>query len=263
MPKITSPTVIRQDTLFYREGTSDKVYKLILRAQPGAAITPPPAAGENYTVEFLYGRRGSNLKGGQKTSRPVSLPAAEAIYNQYLQEKLNKGYRLEGGFSSPLSAGVAERLEEPICPLCRKLIYFPQTLKAHNCQGDINAKIGAEVAAANAKIEELPRMFKCTDCGLTLPMDDWPLTRQGSQGRRLYCRRCGTTSVRETFRDPKLRAALQERREAAKLREAAKRGLENYERGPYSKPKPGSVVDADFPAEEPAPPLAPKRRRFF
>ena len=49
-------------TLYYREGSSDKVYQ--------AAIEP---AGDGFVVNFAYGRRGATLTTGTKTSSPVDL----------------------------------------------------------------------------------------------------------------------------------------------------------------------------------------------
>jgi bifunctional non-homologous end joining protein LigD len=47
-------------TLYYRQGTSDKVYQ--------ASIEP---AGELFIVNFAYGRRGATLQTGTKTEKPV------------------------------------------------------------------------------------------------------------------------------------------------------------------------------------------------
>ena len=53
-------------TLYYREGSSDKVYQ--------AAIEPQ---GEGFVVNIAYGRRGSTMSSGTKTQIPVE------INNQY------------------------------------------------------------------------------------------------------------------------------------------------------------------------------------
>ena len=47
-------------TLYYREGSSDKVYQCQIEA-----------AGERFVVNFAYGRRGSTLNTGTKTNVPV------------------------------------------------------------------------------------------------------------------------------------------------------------------------------------------------
>ena len=68
-------------TLYYREGSSDKVYQANLEPQ-----------GKSFTVTFAYGRRGSTLKTGTKTPAPVDYAAAKKIYDQLVKEKMAKGY---------------------------------------------------------------------------------------------------------------------------------------------------------------------------
>jgi bifunctional non-homologous end joining protein LigD len=70
-----------QTTLYYREGSSDKVYQ--------CAIEP---AGERFVVNFAYGRRGSTLNTGTKTNVPVDYETAEKIFNKLVKEKKGKGY---------------------------------------------------------------------------------------------------------------------------------------------------------------------------
>ena len=69
-------------SLYYCEGTSDKVYHIQLESE-----------GCGHVVNFQYGRRGSTLNCGTKTPNPVSLEEAEKIYNKLLKEKLGKGYQ--------------------------------------------------------------------------------------------------------------------------------------------------------------------------
>ena len=45
-------------TLYYREGSSDKVYEAIIEPQ-----------GEGFVVNFAYGRRGSTMSTGTKPIR--------------------------------------------------------------------------------------------------------------------------------------------------------------------------------------------------
>ena len=70
-------------TLYYRDGRSDKVYR--------AAIEPRDGG---YVVNFAYGRRGSTLNTGTKTSSPVYYDAARLIYDKVVREKLAKEYIL-------------------------------------------------------------------------------------------------------------------------------------------------------------------------
>ncbi len=68
-------------TLYYREGSSDKVYQ--------CAIEP---AGDRFVVNFSYGRRGSTLNTGTKTNVPVDYNGAQRIFDKLVKEKTAKGY---------------------------------------------------------------------------------------------------------------------------------------------------------------------------
>lgn len=68
-------------TLYYREGSSDKVYQ--------CNIEP---AGERFVVNFAYGRRGSTLNTGTKTNVPLSFEGAKRIFDKLVKEKTGKGY---------------------------------------------------------------------------------------------------------------------------------------------------------------------------
>lgn len=68
-------------SLYYREGASDKEYH--------ARIEP---SGPGYIVTFAYGRRGSTLQTGTKTSAPVGYDEAKKIYDKLVKEKTAKGY---------------------------------------------------------------------------------------------------------------------------------------------------------------------------
>jgi bifunctional non-homologous end joining protein LigD len=76
-------------TLYYREGSSDKVYQ--------AAIEPE---GDQFVVNFAYGRRGSTLTTGTKTSSPVDYDTAKKIHAKLIGEKKAKGYT-EGADGTP------------------------------------------------------------------------------------------------------------------------------------------------------------------
>jgi predicted DNA-binding WGR domain protein len=74
--------VVQSVWLHFHENNSDKVYHLELRQIDHIS----------YTVYFEYGRRGNALQSGTKTPDPVSLEAAEKIFNALLNEKTKKGY---------------------------------------------------------------------------------------------------------------------------------------------------------------------------
>ncbi len=77
---------IKQVTLYYQDDRSDKVY----------AVELVSVGSEGYIVNFRYGRRGGNLKEDTKTPHPVSLQAAEAIFDKLVKEKTKKGYEERG-----------------------------------------------------------------------------------------------------------------------------------------------------------------------
>ncbi|WP_235018877.1 HEAT repeat domain-containing protein [Tolypothrix sp. NIES-4075] len=75
--------LIKQTTLHYQDGTSDKIYEVDL-CQTGK---------DRYVVNFRYGRRGTNLKEGTKTTSSVPLAQAEQAFDKLVGEKTKKGYR--------------------------------------------------------------------------------------------------------------------------------------------------------------------------
>ena len=94
--------------LYYQEGSSDKVYQ--------AALEP---AGNQFVVNFAYGRRGSALTTGTKTSAPVDYAAAKKIYTKLVSEKKAKGYT-EGKNGTPYqhadkqASGILPQLLNPV-----------------------------------------------------------------------------------------------------------------------------------------------------
>ena len=79
-------------SLYFREGSSDKVYH--------AQIAPD--GNDLYSVNFQYGRRGSTLQTGTKTAAPVALAQARKIFDKLVAEKKAKGYT-EGESGVPYS----------------------------------------------------------------------------------------------------------------------------------------------------------------
>lgn len=67
--------------LVYSDAKSNKEYNV--------AIEPK---GEGYVVNFSYGRVGSSLKSGTKTTEPVGLESAEKIAEKLIKDKVKKGY---------------------------------------------------------------------------------------------------------------------------------------------------------------------------
>jgi bifunctional non-homologous end joining protein LigD len=90
--------------LYYRQGTSDKVYH--------ASIEPE---GDLFVVNFAFGRRGSTLQTGTKTEKPVYYEYAKRIYDKLVNEKKAKGYT-PGQNGSPYQHTEKERQVTGIVP---------------------------------------------------------------------------------------------------------------------------------------------------
>lgn len=76
-------------SLYYREGSSDKVYQVELVPVNGL-----------FLVNFAFGRRGSTLSLGSKTAAPVDEAKAKDIFAKLVREKKAKGYT-EGEEGAP------------------------------------------------------------------------------------------------------------------------------------------------------------------
>src|SRR6266404_8846348 len=72
---------MEQVTLYFRRGSSDKLYQASIEQQNGA-----------YIVNYAYGRRGTTLQTGTKTQSPVSYEEAKRIFDKLVNEKTAKGY---------------------------------------------------------------------------------------------------------------------------------------------------------------------------
>jgi bifunctional non-homologous end joining protein LigD len=100
---------MKTTTLYYKEGSSDKVYQASIVQQNGG-----------FLVNFAFGRRGSTLNTGSKTSAPVDLPSAEKLFDKIVREKKAKGYT-EGPNGTPYTSeepkeysGIQPQLLNPI-----------------------------------------------------------------------------------------------------------------------------------------------------
>lgn len=92
-------TTVKSTKLFYRDGNSDKVYHASIEESNGL-----------YVVNFAYGRRGSTLTIGTKTTSPVDLVSAEKIYNKLITEKTAKGYVTDGEAAPFSGVATADRV---------------------------------------------------------------------------------------------------------------------------------------------------------
>ncbi len=69
-------------TLYFKQGTSDKVYNASMEE----------VENDGFVVNFAYGRRGATLTTGTKTKTPVGYAAAKKIYDTLVKSKTSKGY---------------------------------------------------------------------------------------------------------------------------------------------------------------------------
>lgn len=106
---------MKQTSLFYQEGGSDKEYHIQIAKQ-----------GNGYVVNFQYGRRGNALQSGTKTPSPVSIPEAEKIFDKLKREKMGKGYEESGGEAkgNTFSQNVPAQKNE----FRKEVIFAPQLL---------------------------------------------------------------------------------------------------------------------------------------
>ena len=95
---------MNQVTLYFREGSSDKIYQ--------AAIEPNQ---DKFVVNIAYGRRGSTLSTGTKTSVPVDYDQAIKTFNKLVAEKKAKGYT-EGENGTPYRHTDQESMVSGILP---------------------------------------------------------------------------------------------------------------------------------------------------
>lgn len=79
----------KSTSLYYREGSSDKEYHVRLEARDNG-----------FVVNIAFGRRGSTLSTGTKTSAPVYYDAALMVFEKTVREKKAKGYT-EGENGTP------------------------------------------------------------------------------------------------------------------------------------------------------------------
>ena len=73
----------KQSTLYFRQGSSDKIYHVSLEAN---------GSPDRFLVCFAFGRRGSTLQTGTKTPAPVDYDTALRTFNQLVAAKVAKGY---------------------------------------------------------------------------------------------------------------------------------------------------------------------------
>ena len=82
--------LVKQASLWFSEGTSDKIYEVDLCE----------VGGGKFVVNFRYGRRGTTLKDGSKTPLPVAEDEARKVYDKLVASKTKEGYQEAGVFTN-------------------------------------------------------------------------------------------------------------------------------------------------------------------
>jgi len=90
---------IKKTLLHYQKGTSNKVYNVYL----------VELSSSEYLVNFEYGRFGSTLREGTKTSSPVALERAQKLFDSLVVSKINKDYVVKQGYDATKQEEKKER----------------------------------------------------------------------------------------------------------------------------------------------------------
>ena len=108
--------LVKQKTLYFSEGTSDRVYEVDICENQ-----------ELFIVNFRYGRRDTTLREGTKTVFPVSYEEALQVFNKLIESKEKKGYSEKGTSVKPLKTTVNTIREETILKYLQQAFYKTYT----------------------------------------------------------------------------------------------------------------------------------------
>lgn len=135
-------------SLYFKSGSSDKVYRAQIEA----------ADGGGFVVNFAYGRRGGTLSTGTKTKTPVDHATAVRIFDKLVAEKQSKGYTT-GAAGTPYLhdekagrvSGLLPQLLNVIDETAAHLLADPQWVMQEKFDGRrlMLRKVGATVEAIN------------------------------------------------------------------------------------------------------------------
>ena len=165
---------IEQISLYYKDGSSDKVYHAQIEIADGG-----------YLVNFQYGRRGSTPTAGTKTKAPVSMEKAKTAFDSLVKEKKSKGYSegesgaifqsqtLEERFTGIVPQLLCAVAEEELEELFRNPDWIMQ--EKHDGKRILIKKQGNEVTAINRKglVVLIPQVVvdKVQECAVDMLLD--------------------------------------------------------------------------------------------
>ena len=120
-------------TLYYKQGSSDKVYQARIEA-----------SGGGFTVPVAWGRRGSTMQTGCKTTAgPVTLEKAQGIFAKVVAAKVAEGYT-EGPDGTPYQGGELA---------ARDSGFRPQLLNNVESNADVLALVRDDAWGAQEKLD--------------------------------------------------------------------------------------------------------------
>ncbi len=122
--------LIKRTSLYYREGSSDKVYEVDLcEVSPG-----------RYVVNFRYGRRGSNLREGVETVQALPLNEAQRAFDKLVASKVKKGYQEGDAPSAPAPVPTPKRISviDPEARKCNVLKRLEEEGAVSTLTGQLN-----------------------------------------------------------------------------------------------------------------------------
>jgi bifunctional non-homologous end joining protein LigD len=143
-------TLMEHITLYYQQGSSDKVYQ--------ASITPQDGG---FIVHFAFGRRRTRLQTGSKTPAPVEYDQAKRIFDKLVAEKMAKGYTpgedgapYTGSTTADRVSGILPQLLNPVAEEdVSKLLQDPQWWLQEKFDGQrmLIRRSGNEVVGINRR----------------------------------------------------------------------------------------------------------------
>lgn len=145
--------IIEFADLHCTEGGSDKAYHCAIQeVEPGL-----------YHVPFAYGRVGSTLTTGCKTSAPVPLDKAQKVYEKLVREKTGKGYLAAPGISGNIfGVGLSTMTPQPATAMSKAdSNHRPQLLNPIN-EEDVAAYISSPIWGMQEKMDGERKAIRST-----------------------------------------------------------------------------------------------------
>ena len=185
--------IVRSVRLWMKEGRSDKIYEIDL-----VDLERPDDA--RYLVNFRYGRRGSSLRDGTKTSSPVSRANAEKLFDSVMVSKINDGYRrVDGDAAAPAVPDTAATADGRDAELLRKLAICARGAWPDNERERLFWRLGVvRLAAAYPQLAAIAGKTGAANAGYSLV---YALARCGGADAADLLRSCADLNTSPVTRD--------------------------------------------------------------